>query len=185
MASHQIQMAKDQISNLQQPSQQIIDDDEDDVLLMEEFSNQTRCCGFLPCFGSRSNPTRAVLVGSLSSPSVWEKLRHTVEIDGEWWARPLKSLQKIRDLSEIVASLKRKTFIRRFNRTSRKGSSRGSKFNYDALSYSLNFDDGPGQNGHSKEDDGYYPNFSSRYASVPQSCKSSMDLGNNGIPNSL
>ncbi|KAJ8427317.1 hypothetical protein Cgig2_030582 [Carnegiea gigantea] len=175
------QMAKDQVPDYQQPPQQIIDDDEDDDddLLMEEFSNRTRCCAFLPCLESRSSPTRSVLVGY---PSLWEKLRQSAEIDDKWWARPLKSLQKVREWSEIIAGPKWKTFIRRFNRSGGKGSSRGSKFSYDALSYSLNFDEGSGRNGHCMEDYGYYPDFSSRYASLPQSCKSSMDLGQNGIP---
>ncbi|KAK2975016.1 hypothetical protein RJ640_001226 [Escallonia rubra] len=51
---------------------------------------------------------------------------------------------------------------------------RSGKFQYDPLSYALNFDEGPGQNGdlEGSEEDYRFQNFSSRYAS--------MDLGKDG-----
>lgn len=79
---------------------------------------------------------------------------------------------KVREWSELVAGPKWKTFIRRFN----KNRSKTNKFNYDPMSYSLNFDDGPGVNDQS-EDDSLFRDFSSRFASIPVSAKSSMDLG--------
>lgn len=62
---------------------------------------------------------------------------------------------------KIVAGPKRKTFIRRFNRNkSGLGSSKSSKFQYDPLSYALNFDEGPGQKGYSDQADDYlFRNF--------------------------
>lgn len=82
---------------------------------------------------------------------------------------------KVREWSEIVAGPKWKTFIRRFNKN-RNASlyvKQGS-FNYDPLSYALNFDDG----NDGEEDFNYgYGGFSARFASVPPSAKSSMDLG--------
>lgn len=155
-----------------------IDDDDDESILMESFSSRSRCCSFLPCFGSGPSPARTRL-GSSSSPSVWERLQTTAETEDTWWSGPLKGLKKIREWSEIIAGPKWKTFIRRFNRNGRSPSTT-LKFHYDPLSYSLNFDEGPGQNSHLAEE--YFPDFSSRYAAVPLSCKSSMDLGKSGIP---
>lgn len=96
-----------------------------------------------------------------------------VENEDPWWRRGWK---KVREWSEIVAGPKWKTFIRRFNKN-RSGCKQTGKFNYDEFSYHLNFDDGPGQNGHFDNDDILHRDFSSRYASVPASAKSSMDLG--------
>lgn len=156
--------------------------DENEALIMESFSSNNRCCSIFPCFGSQPSPTRysGLSGGSASSPSMWERLQQTAEIENKWWTGPLKGLKKIREWSEIIAGPKWKTFIRRFNRGGKSVSGSG-KFHYDPLSYALNFDDGPGQNGH-LGDDGYFPDFSSRFASIPNSCKSSMDLGKNGIP---
>ncbi|XP_010678734.2 uncharacterized protein LOC104894244 [Beta vulgaris subsp. vulgaris] len=156
--------------------------DEDEALIMETFSSKARCCSFIPCFGSRPSPARSGgFSGSSSSPSMWERLQQTAEIENKWWAGPLKGLKKIREWSEIIAGPKWKTFIRRFNRGTGKNGAASGKFQYDPLSYALNFDDGPGQNGNSEED-GYFPDFSSRFASIPLSSRTSMDLGKNGIP---
>lgn len=154
--------------------------DESEALIMESFSSKSRCCAFFPCFGTQPSPARSSgLSGSASSPSMWERLQQTAEIESKWWNGPLKGLKKIREWSEIIAGPKWKTFIRRFNRAG-KGAPGSGKFQYDPLSYALNFDDGPGQNGH-LGDDGYFPDFSSRFASIPNSCKASMDLGKNGV----
>ncbi|KAK6122979.1 hypothetical protein DH2020_043278 [Rehmannia glutinosa] len=104
------------------------------------------------------------------------------EIDGNnssLWSRGVGALKKIREWSEIVAGPRWKTFIRRFNRNRSGSGSKHANFQYDPLSYAMNFDEGPGQNGHFEEEgeDGYYygsRNFSSRYA------KGSMDLGKDG-----
>lgn len=85
-------------------------------------------------------------------------------------------LKKIKEWSELVAGPKWKTFIRRFKK---KRSSKQSRFKYDPASYSLNFDEGQG---YKEDDDLYLRDFSSRYAFVPGSSKSSMDLGkDNGL----
>ncbi|XP_021733650.1 uncharacterized protein LOC110700417 [Chenopodium quinoa] len=153
--------------------------DENEALIMESFSSNNRCCSFIPCFGSQPSPNRlSGLGGSSSSPSMWERLQQTAEIESKWWAGPLKGLKKIREWSEIIAGPKWKTFIRRFNRGGKNVNVSG-KFHYDPLSYALNFDDGPGQNGH-LDDDEYFPDFSSRFAIIPNSCRSSVDLGKIG-----
>ncbi|KAK7339431.1 hypothetical protein VNO77_20096 [Canavalia gladiata] len=94
--------------------------------------------------------------------------------DLQWCAR---GWAKVREWSEMVAGPKWKTFIRRFNKNYYQhrtfGYSKQGSFQYDPLSYALNFDDGTGD----KEDEYYSHDFSSRYASVPASAKSSMDLG--------
>ncbi|KAL9686455.1 hypothetical protein QQ045_023915 [Rhodiola kirilowii] len=92
--------------------------------------------------------------------------------DNKWWGRGVRALMKIREWSELVAGPRWKTFIRRFNRT-RSGGSGGrlnGPFNYDPLSYSLNFDEGPGQNSPFEVEGNYdgSRDFSARYAAVPR-----------------
>ncbi|XP_058195051.1 uncharacterized protein LOC131311576 [Rhododendron vialii] len=115
----------------------------------------------------------------------WWRMRPAEFDSGGWWARGIAALMKLREWSEIAAGPRWKTFIRRFNR-SRSGlgnKQHAMKFQYDPLSYSLNFDDGAGQKGNGFEDEVEYGfrNFSSRYASVPVSAKSSMDLGKEAV----
>ncbi|KAK9747935.1 hypothetical protein RND81_02G024800 [Saponaria officinalis] len=120
--------------------------------------HRTRCCFHFP--------------SSSSSSSIWDHIR-AGESDNKWWARPIHAFKKIREWSEIVAGPKWKTFIRRFNRKPRHRHGHGhghvspGKFQYDPLSYALNFDQGQGQNGHFDEEC-----FSSRFAAaVPVSGK--------------
>lgn len=126
----------------------------------------TRCCFCFPCFGSR----RPAAVGL----AWWERVRTSQGQShggggggGQWWHRGIRALKKLREWSEIVAGPKWKTFIRRFNRSrSGGGGGRHGKFQYDPLSYSLNFDEGPGHNGNLDDDDfSGFRNFSTRYAS--------------------
>ncbi|KAK2994091.1 hypothetical protein RJ640_024355 [Escallonia rubra] len=134
---------------------------------MQDIAFEKRgCCFWMPCFESeRSSAVRS---------SWWERIAAAEKEEGGgggcWWGRGLKALKKVREWSELVAGPKWKTFIRRFN----KNRVRQGKFQYDPLSYSLNFDEG--QNDH-VEDERAFRDFSSRYASVPISAKSSMDLG--------
>ncbi|GMN45844.1 hypothetical protein TIFTF001_015034 [Ficus carica] len=129
----------------------------------------TRCSFCFPCFGPRRSSTAVGLVW-------WERIG-SVHGGGEhWWSRGVRAFKKLREWSEIVAGPKWKTFIRRFNRnrsfcggggsgSGGGGGNRHGKFQYDPLSYSLNFDEGSGHNGNSEEDDyGAYRNFSTRYA---------------------
>ncbi|KAE9601443.1 hypothetical protein Lal_00024067 [Lupinus albus] len=98
--------------------------------------------------------------------SWWERVRstsfsprsHESNFTGgdRWWTRGIRAFKKIREWSEIVAGPKWKTFIRSFNRSGK----RIPNYQYDALSYALNFDEG--QNGDSQHDG--YRNFSTRYA---------------------
>ncbi|KAF3649274.1 putative potassium transporter 8-like [Capsicum annuum] len=133
-------------------------DPENEELQDIEFAKRG-CCFWFPSFrcGGR----------------VWERVSTSDQKEeSHWWDKGFKAVMKVREWSEVVAGPKWKTFIRRFN----KKSSKTNKYNYDPLSYSLNFDDGPGVNEHS-EDDRFFCDFSSRYASIPVSAKSSMDLG--------
>ncbi|KAH7528493.1 uncharacterized protein LOC107418452 [Ziziphus jujuba] len=127
----------------------------------------TRCCFCFPCFGSRRSPTVGV--------AWWERMRtsSTTTNDDQWWHKGIRAFKKLREWSEIVAGPKWKTFIRRFNRnkSGSGGGGRHGNFQYDPLSYSLNFDEGPGHNGNLYDDDDYsgFRNFSIRYASSSSS----------------
>ncbi|KAL4584953.1 hypothetical protein LXL04_009566 [Taraxacum kok-saghyz] len=108
----------------------------------------------------------------LCIPYRWRKVPSSEE-DEEYnsnrtlWSRGVAALKKIREWSEIVAGPKWKTFIRRFNHSKSSGK-QSSKFQYDPLSYALNFDQGPLQNGDPETENEYMiRNFSSRYAMPP------------------
>jgi len=118
----------------------------------------------------------------------WQRVRSNQVGEDRWWFRGLVALKKLREVSEIVAGPRWKTFIRRFNRSRSGGGSaagrHGGKFQYDPLSYALNFDEGPGQNGDFDADEDYtlFRNFSSRYVSAPshvpmKSSLSALDSG--------
>ncbi|OMP10657.1 hypothetical protein COLO4_04371 [Corchorus olitorius] len=124
------------------------------------------CCFWIPCRSAVSSIWWERIAADESAGST------NTSHSERWWTRGWK---KVREWSELVAGPKWKTFIRRFKKNHRTGYG-GTKFHYDAMSYALNFDEGPGQNGHFDEDF-MYRNFSSRYASLPVSAKSSMDLG--------
>ncbi|XP_071712473.1 uncharacterized protein [Rutidosis leptorrhynchoides] len=103
-------------------------------------------------------------------PYKWRKLP-TSEQDEEQhesnqtlWSRGIQAIKKIREWSEIVAGPKWKTFIRRFNR-GKTFARQSCKYQYDPLSYALNFDQGPLQIGDSDMENEYLVRkFSSRYA---------------------
>lgn len=171
---------------------------EEDDSPSNAFISRNRCCFQLPCFGSSPSTTArlggasggAAHSSSPSTTSLWGRLRDA-DSDNRWWARPFRAFKKLREWSEIVAGPQWKTFIRRFNRHRRHNhhhhhsAAAAGKFQYDPLSYALNFDEGQhGQNGQFEDDYGQqqFPDFSSRYASIPISAKSSMDLGRGGAP---
>ncbi|MBA0557446.1 hypothetical protein Golob_014515 [Gossypium lobatum] len=130
----------------------------------------TRCCFCFPCFSSRRTPAVGV--------AFWQRIGSShVQSDTGFWSSSVRAFKKVREWSEIVAGPRWKTFIRRFNR-SKSGSGivsggRHRQFHYDPLSYALNFDEGPGQNGNLEDDNdfGAFRAFSTRYASVPGSEK--------------
>lgn len=127
------------------------------------------CCFWMRCLGSEK-PARG---GSIW----WERIGGAAEREDGWWSRGVNSLKKIREWTEIHAGPKWKTFIRQFGRNR---SGRHGKFNYDPLSYALNFDEGSRWCGHPDDERGYV-DFSSRYASLlPSAAKSSLDLGEDG-----
>ncbi|WOL12130.1 hypothetical protein Cni_G20895 [Canna indica] len=107
--------------------------------------------------------------------------------DRRWWSRMVGALMKVREWSELVAGPRWKTFIRRFNRNRHQGGGSGgwgrmgsAGFQYDPLSYALNFDEGPG--GSSEGEYTGYRDFSARFVAPPASAKSSMDLGGRDAP---
>lgn len=139
------------------------DVDDDDMQEME-FVRRGCCC--IPYFGCISkNP-------SPSAMKLWERMG-TSENKEKWFT---KGWRKVREWSELVAGPKWKTFIRRFNKKRANGYIKQGSFQYDPFSYARNFDDNTGE----KHEEDYAYGFSSCYASVPASAKSSMDLGKDG-----
>ncbi|XP_057519480.1 uncharacterized protein LOC130800136 [Amaranthus tricolor] len=146
-----------------------------------------RCCFHFPCFYSSPSSTTThhiITLGegerSTTSSSFWDRFRSR-EAENRWWARPFWALKKVREWSEIVAGPKWKTFIRRFNR--RRHNQR-HQFQYDPLSYALNFDEG--QNDHFEESVALqFPDFSSRFVAAssksPTPTESAKDFSN-GAP---
>ncbi|KAL1318129.1 hypothetical protein HN51_070389 [Arachis hypogaea] len=134
----------------------------DDDMQEERFNQNRGCnCFCIPCFQRcyRGSPH-------------WEGIRS--EKKEQWWKRCYK---KVREWSEISAGPKWKTFIRRLNYG---GGGRdrpymkNGGFHYDPMSYANNFDESAVKN----DDDAVAAiSFSVRYASLPNSAKSSMDLG--------
>ncbi|XP_029126186.1 uncharacterized protein LOC114915521 [Cajanus cajan] len=139
---------------------------DDDDMQEQEFAK--RGCFCIPCLGPSSK-----MSSSSSGFRLWARMR-TPESKERWWA---KGWSRIREWSEVVAGPKWKTFIRRFRKNYRPiGFTKQDSFQYGPHSYARNFDDGNGE----KLDQDYAYDFSSRYASVPASTKSSMDLGKDG-----
>lgn len=130
-----------------------------DLEAIDETSNvlirNTRCCFIFPCFNSRRQSSSAAGV------AWWQR----VQSHDRWWAPAVAAFQRVREWSEIVAGPKWKTFIRRFNRN-RSGNSHNhhGKFQYDPLSYSLNFEEDSNFD-NDDEFTGFRRDFSSRYAS--------------------
>ncbi|XP_051117613.1 uncharacterized protein LOC127242203 [Andrographis paniculata] len=114
----------------------------------ETTSFSRHCC----CFGRFK-----------SRKSVWERISasemEAESGDGGWWRGVVKALKKVREMSELAAGPKWKTFLRRFNRTDSYRSRMG-KFQYDPSSYALNFDEGE------VKEDRFHRDFSARYAAV-------------------
>ncbi|XWS40768.1 hypothetical protein CRYUN_Cryun17cG0023900 [Craigia yunnanensis] len=137
----------------------------DDGIHDLEFSNGG-CCFWMPC----RSAVRSIWWQRIATDETNSAGSTNTSYKEPWWIRGWK---KVRERSELVAGPKWKTFLRRFNKN--KTGNGGRKFHYDPLSYSLNFDEGPGRNGHFDEDS-LNRIFSSRYASLPVSTKSSMDF---------
>ncbi|KAJ3700590.1 hypothetical protein LUZ61_004295 [Rhynchospora tenuis] len=138
------------------------------------FERQSRCC----CFPWPKSTWERIQLGSDHAPPSQTPTR--------WWSRGVTAFMKIREWSELVAGPRWKTFIRRFNRNGRFGVAPAAarfgsaRFQYDPLSYAMNFDEG-----HSASPEGDYSgyrDFSSRFAVLPGSAKSSMDLGGRDVP---
>ncbi|KAI3699790.1 hypothetical protein L2E82_44331 [Cichorium intybus] len=143
----------------------LVHSDTDEESLHEAGCSRPGCCYWMPCMQSHRPP------GDLRW-NWWEPITENGKADGRrWWSKGLMAFKKIREWSELVAGPKWKTFIRQFQ----KKRSKQSKFQYDPVSYSLNFDEGQA---HTEDNDLCFRDFSSRYASIPISTKSySIDLG--------
>lgn len=146
------------VSTSHEIPENLINNNDDD--LHEAAFSRRRCCFCLPCFGSKRSST--------GDSIWWERIstgenKTPVEDPGY-----LRAWKRVREWSELVAGPRWKTFIRTF-RKNWTGPTRQSKYQYDPLSYALNFDDGSGQM------DGNFIacDFSSRYAAVPASVKPS------------
>ncbi|XP_058749407.1 uncharacterized protein LOC131622395 [Vicia villosa] len=114
---------------------------------------------FPTCFASRR---RSIWWERVRSASFSQSNPTTTTTTADrWWSRGLKALKKLRAWSEIVAGPRWKTFLRKFNqhRSSRR---MANKYQYDPLSYALNFDEGQNED---SRDDGFR-NFSTRYAAA-------------------
>ncbi|XP_047328553.1 uncharacterized protein LOC124932004 [Impatiens glandulifera] len=148
---------------------QIVVESNDETEMIDSISsNRRNYCFCIPCFKSNRSST--------TGSNWWHRIREA-EQDERWWSKGITAFKKVREWSEIVAGPRWKTFIRRFNRNKNGGGGKHGKFNYDPLSYSLNFDEGTAAtNGDSDEEYGFR-NFSSRYASIPNTAKSSIDYG--------
>ncbi|KAE9588845.1 hypothetical protein Lal_00012571 [Lupinus albus] len=96
-------------------------------------------------------------------------------IDNQWWSR---GFMKVREWSKIIVGRCRKNFIHQFNRNRSINLRTNGKFQYDPLSYALNFEEGSGKVG-DFEDEGYHGirNFSTRYASTISTKSVSTDAG--------
>ncbi|KAK7266145.1 hypothetical protein RIF29_18785 [Crotalaria pallida] len=105
-----------------------------------------RGCFCIPCFHHKTTPFSFDRILSPSSKT-----------EARWWARGYKKVLEL------------KTFLRRFFDKQK----RTVSFNYDPLSYALNFDDG--FNGDDGEDG--YGGFSARFASVSRHGKEKDDNG--------
>ncbi|CAI8609941.1 unnamed protein product [Vicia faba] len=114
---------------------------------------------FPTCFASRR---RSIWWERVRSASFSQSHPTTTTTTADrWWSRGLKALKKLRAWSEIVAGPRWKTFIRKFNQH-RSSRCMANKYQYDPLSYALNFDEGQNED---SRDDGFR-NFSTRYAAV-------------------
>ncbi|GER56873.1 NHL domain-containing protein [Striga asiatica] len=135
--------------------------------------HRSRCYILFPCF---DRPSSIPQSPSAARPAWWRRIRPPEAGEASLWARGVVALRKIREWSEIVAGPRWKTFIRRFNRS--RAPARHANFQYDSISYAMNFDEGGGRSDEEGGDGYYYGsrNFSSRYA------KGSVDIGRDGTP---
>ncbi|CAD5177180.1 uncharacterized protein LOC135641501 [Musa acuminata AAA Group] len=106
-----------------------------------------------------------------SSAESWKQI-HDVggRHEGRWWSRVFgAALTRVREWSELVARPRWNAFIRHFRRHRHGGGWRvaSARFQYDPLSYALNFDEGHGEC--PEEEYMGYRDFSTRFASPPAS----------------
>ncbi|KAJ4761470.1 NHL domain protein [Rhynchospora pubera] len=140
------------------------------------FFERHRCCCF-PWPKSTWDWERIQLASDRAPPP------SPTPTSARWWSPGVAAFMKIREWSELVAGPRWKTFIRRFNRNARFGLAPtaarfgSARFQYDPLSYAMNFDEGHGASPEAEGDYTGYRDFSTRFAVLPGSAKSSMDLG--------
>ncbi|MED6113958.1 hypothetical protein PIB30_075632 [Stylosanthes scabra] len=86
----------------------------------------------------------------------WREGRGLAEPNGESWLRC--RLRKMKEVSEVIAGPKWKTFIRKLSVYGKK-QQRNNRFQYDEHSYALNFNSGV-----PSEDEDMPPSFSARFS---------------------
>lgn len=93
---------------------------------------------------------------------IWWQGRHEegkglLEQRGDSWLS--SNLRKMKEVSEVIAGPKWKTFIRKISGYGKKQQQK-NRFQYDEHSYALNFSSGA----QSEDDDGMPPSFSARFS---------------------
>ena len=134
-------------------------------------------CLCFPCFGPRRSVSDEISWWERAKAGARARAEATVDGEDHWWTGGVRSLKKLREWSEIVAGPRWKTFIRRFNRN-RPAAVKLGKFQYDPISYALNFDEGINGDVDFEEEEcnGGFKNFSERFAAVPAPVKSAADV---------
>ncbi|KAJ4850891.1 hypothetical protein Tsubulata_035634, partial [Turnera subulata] len=129
------------------------------------------CCFWIPLSSNRGGSSsehfwqRIRSAESMSSSSFSSSSSASASVTAEpWWFRGWKTT--VRGWSALVSRRKWRALFRRFRRRQRRRANKYAKFQYDPMSYSRNFDEGPGQNGHFDEDM-VGREFSSRYSLPP------------------
>lgn len=102
------------------------------------------------------------LLGFRWSQSKDKESRYLLQQKGEyrqtWW---MEQVIKVKQVTEVIAGPKWKTFIRKFRAYGNKRKQKNG-FQYDPQSYALNFD-----SGFDREDDDLVLGFSSRFSAPP------------------
>ncbi|EXC06933.1 hypothetical protein L484_007613 [Morus notabilis] len=86
--------------------------------------------------------------------------KRQVRKETTWW---VKKMNKVKELSEVVAGPKWKTFIRKVGGYCKGKKQKNTRFQYDPQSYALNFDCGVDAAEEEEEEDGPLLDISSRF----------------------
>lgn len=93
-----------------------------------------------------------------------EEGKHLLEQKGEGEAWVREKVKRVKEISEVIAGPKWKTFIRKISGYGKKQKQRNNnRFQYDEQSYALNFNSGA----QSEDEDNIPPSFSARFTAAP------------------